>query len=98
MALKQLSRMHASLSLAVTRRFDLTQVGTKNTKTQNLEKVTKGRNAWNARVSQKKKKSMKYFSCRKGMTSFFSDSTLVLWICRKQNSSASVLDWSVPFP
>lgn len=56
MALKQLSRMHASLSLAVTRRFDLTQVGTKNTKTQNLEKVTKGRNAWNARVSQKKKK------------------------------------------
>lgn len=57
MALKQLNRMHASLSLAVTRPFDLTQAGTKNTKTQNLEKVTKGRNAWNARVSQKKKKN-----------------------------------------
>lgn len=48
MHLKNLNRMHAICSLAVTRRFDLAQEGRRMTQTKNLENVTEVGNVWNA--------------------------------------------------
>lgn len=48
MPLKNLNRMHAICSLAVTWSFDLAQEGRRMTQTKNLENVTEVGNVWNA--------------------------------------------------
>lgn len=100
MPLKNLNRMHAICSLAVTWSFDLAQEGRRMTQTKNLENVTEVGNVWNAinfkGEGRETEQKPRHFCVKEGAMDFFIDNILTLRIWKNETTSALVLDLSDP--